>query len=267
MILSIIIPCYNHGSFLMEALNSIDDTKFNLSYEVIIVNDGSTEELTNRILNKLDRHKYKIIQQHNQGLAAARNNGILLAKGKYILPLDCDNRLHGNYLSKAINILNNDSSIDVLYGNPHFFGEYDGIRTEGLKLVGAFKFSKIIYSNYIDACAIFKKEIWIKAGGYDGNMPAMGHEDWEFWINIFFLGGKFYYLNELCFYYRILPNSMLTSNTVEKHNRNKEYIYHKYSSKIIEQLLINISELEYKDEYVKNNKIKTIAKLILGYEI
>ena len=67
--------------------------------------------------------------------------------------------------------------------------------------------------NYIDACAVFRKTVWEEVGGYDGNMPAMGNEDWEFWIHIFFKKGVFYYLDQPCFYYRVSSTSMRVSVT------------------------------------------------------
>ncbi len=267
IVLSIVIPCFNHGSFILETLNSIDEARCSIPYEIIIVNDGSTDSLTNQTLAKLDPTKYILLQQNNQGLASARNNGIALSRGKYILPLDSDNKVHPNYLDKSIEILKSNPSIDVLYGNPFYFGEIDEFRPDGLKVVGDFDFSKLVNANYIDACAIFKKEIWQKVGGYDKDMPVMGHEDWEFWIKIFLVNGTFYYLNDLCFYYRKLPNSMLVSKAIEIHELNKKYIYQKHNYLILEFLNKEIHQLKKLNFYLKKYKYRSIIKILLGMKL
>lgn len=257
--LSIIIPCYNHGIYLDEAISSVIQSQSIFDYEIIIVNDGSTDEHTLNVLNGLDRTKYKIIHQLNQGLAAARNNGISIAKGKYILPLDSDNKLHNNYLAKAIQILENDSSIDVVYGNPMFFGNESGVRR-----IGEVRTSEMIDCNRIDACAVFKKTIWQKAGGYDGSMPAMGNEDWEFWINIILNGGKLYYLDDICFYYRVVIDSMSVTTTRPSFEENKDYIYKKHYDTIIKYLLKELSTQENALKYIKEHKIKALCKIFVG---
>lgn len=96
--LSIIIPCFNHGKVIDEALNSVFEQSYN-DYEVIVINDGSTDGYTNEKLSELERKGVFVLHQPNQGLATARNNGIKLAKGEYILPLDSDNRLKKDCIS------------------------------------------------------------------------------------------------------------------------------------------------------------------------
>ncbi|WP_324671902.1 glycosyltransferase family A protein [Hymenobacter sp. GOD-10R] len=262
---SIVIPCYNHGAYLQEAIESIEKSSGGTSFEIIIVDDGSTEPSTLVTLQELKEKGYNLIRQNNQGLAAARNNGIAAAKANYILPLDSDNKVHSNYLTQAVDILDQDSSVDVVYGNPIFFGDSD--RGAGLRQVGEFSFIKMLDCNYIDACALYRKSLWEKVGGYDGKMAFMGHEDWEIWINMFLSGGKFHYLNKACFYYRVVANSMSASDSYEasKHIVNKEYIYGKHHSGIISYLLDIAKKYEFHNAYLENNKLKFIIKVALGY--
>jgi glycosyltransferase involved in cell wall biosynthesis len=258
MKVSIIIPCYNHGMYLEEAIKSVEQNADNLSYEIIIINDGSTEETTINTLNELQQKGYTIIHQENQGLAAARNNGIIASSGTYIIPLDSDNKLHKNYLTKAISILDKRPDIDIVYGRPMFFGNEDGLRE-----IGDFNFNKIIKDNYIDACAVFRRTIWSKTNGYDGKMPVMGHEDWEFWIHSFLVGARFFYLDKICFYYRVQPESMRISTTRFGFDANRKYIHNKHGIKIIEKLTLDHDRLAY----IKNNRLKSIIKLTLGFTI
>src|SRR5271156_2351481 len=89
---SVVIPCFNHGAFLPEAVASVINIKRN-DIELIVVDDGSTDERTGKEMDALVAQGINVVRQENKGLAAARNAGILLAKGEYILPLDADNRL------------------------------------------------------------------------------------------------------------------------------------------------------------------------------
>src|SRR5690606_31075725 len=102
-IVSIILPCYNQGTFLLESLNSLNKINYS-NKEIIIVNDGSTENLTNYIISELDPEKYTIINQENQGLAMARNKGIEISNGEFIIPLDADNLLGEEFINKCIQI-------------------------------------------------------------------------------------------------------------------------------------------------------------------
>jgi glycosyltransferase involved in cell wall biosynthesis len=101
---SIIIPCYNHGKYIMDAISSVEKIEDKNLYELIIINDGSTDEYTNTLLKELSDKGYYVIFQENKGLATSRNNAIAISKGEYILPLDADNKIRPEYIYKGINI-------------------------------------------------------------------------------------------------------------------------------------------------------------------
>ncbi len=172
-----------------------------------------------------------VIHQANLGLAAARNNGISIAKGKYIMPLDCDDKINGDFLLKAINILENDSRIDIVYGDHQFFGEQMHYMWNS-----KFDIVKILNGNYVCATALYRKSLWDALGGYDSAMPFMGCEDWEFWVAGFFKGANFFYLNELCFFYRALTASMSHNTSNEQLQANQEYILKKHAVDIFNYL-------------------------------
>jgi len=115
-LLSVIVPCYNYGHYLNEALESLYEQTFQ-NFEIIIVNDGSTEEATLKILERLEKKpKLKILHQQNQGLSATRNNGIKTARGKYICCLDADDKLEPTYFEKALALL--ESSPETAFVTP-----------------------------------------------------------------------------------------------------------------------------------------------------
>ncbi len=199
---SIIIPCFNQGNYLVDAIESIKVLE-GWPYEVIIVNDGSTDEFTNDYTRKLQREGYQVIFQENQGLSAARNAGIAKATAPYILPLDADNLVKTPYLKSAVDILDSDSSISVVYSDTLFFENETGIRQPG-----EFNLQRLMLFNYIDACGLIRRSALEKVGGYDTQLKH-GLEDWEMWLRLSFAGYKFYYLREIGYHYRVRSGSMI----------------------------------------------------------
>ncbi|MES1219191.1 MAG: glycosyltransferase family A protein [Bacteroidota bacterium] len=226
-LISVIIPCFNQGAFIKDALISLEQCDKNL-FEIIIVNDGSTDEFTNRYLKELSDGGIFVLFQENMGLARARNNGIKKATGKYILPLDSDNKIRPEYLTEGIDALEKDESVAVVYGNASYFGSKNGLLKPG-----KFNLQRLMLRNFIDACAVIRKSVIEEVGYYD-TMKFMGLEDWDLWLRIAFAGHKFYYVDKVLFDYRVSAKSMIKDLTgsVEKQNRIEEYFLAKYSDKL-----------------------------------
>lgn len=250
-ILSIIIPSYNAEATLETTLESVIEQNFQ-DWEAIIVNDGSidkTADIALKWLNKDQRFKYFFKQ--NGGLGKARNFGIKNSRGKFILPLDSDNQLLKDFTEDAMDVFEKDSEVGVVYGDAEYFGE-----KTGLWKVEEFNFEKMLSGNYIDACAVYRKELWDKLGGYDENMPHQGHEDWELWIAIGNMNIKFYHLNQTTFKYYVSNNSMIRSFTDEMLVLNQNYIVKKYAKLYFEYY----SRVVFKSNKTKKmflNKLKS----------
>ena len=219
--ISIVIPCYNHGAMLLETLASIEQVRIDSLAEVIIVNDGSTDPETRRIFAELDRQKYNIIDQENRGLGGARNAGVAMARGEFILPVDSDNRIRRAYLDQGLAILMKDAEVGVVYGDRELFGE----RT-GRSRVADFDWKSMVIDNQIDACALYRKSVWESVGGYDEKMPRMGFEDWDFWMRVALRGWKFFHLNEIAYDYRVRTGSMI-SDTLQYRYELVDHIFNK----------------------------------------
>lgn len=201
---SVIIPCFNHGEFLPEAVASVADMKRD-DVELIVVDDGSTDERTRKEIEALIAPGIKVLRQDNRGLAAARNAGILISQGRYILPLDADNHVRAGYIEHAIRILDRNPQVGVVYGD----AEYIGMRT-GPWHIGPFNRHRMLQWNYIDACAVYRRPVWEQNRGYDCSMPVQGLEDWDFWLGALEHGWQFEYVPEILFSYRVAKNSMIT---------------------------------------------------------
>lgn len=220
---SIVITCYNLGQYVKEAIDSIKEFPDSEVYEIILVNDGSTDVNTNNILEKIVLNDTSIVyvNQPNMGLAKARNNGIKKAKAEYIIPLDADNKVRPAFIAQTIHILDNNKDADVVHGNAQNFGNRNNIWQSK-----PFYLPEMLLNSYIDACAGFRKSTWEELGGYDENMPVMGFEDWDLWLRMANAGCHFEYVDEIFFDYRVRDNSML-ADAWSKRKILVDYIFNK----------------------------------------
>ncbi|MBF0560171.1 MAG: glycosyltransferase, partial [Nitrospirae bacterium] len=243
---SIVIPCYNHGHYLTEALASALSSDFD-DYEVIVVDDGSTDESTLCIIEELksrfsEKQNVIFISQENKGLAGARNNGIKASKGEYILPLDADNKIRPHYLKKAAALLDNNPDIGVVYAYAKYIGEKDGFWE-----FPAFDARRQLLGNYVEACSVFRRSVWEDCGGYDPNMGIMGYEDWDLWIGAMERGWKFHLIKEPLFEYRVVNGSMIGACNVPDNRRHLiKYICNKHRDLYIKNLEYVVAERDVK---------------------
>lgn len=201
--LSVVIPCFDHGEFLIEAAASAERS-IGEPYELIIVDDGSGQPRTLEVLAALENAGYFVVHQENRGLAAARNRGIELATGRYVLPLDADNRLRAE-ICEAMRVLEEDPRVGVVYGDRFEFG----LRSGEVRLA-PFDLDTLLAGNFIDACAVIRRRVWDECGGFDNAMPYQGWEDWDFWIAAAERGWRFHHLPRITFEYRVRPESMIS---------------------------------------------------------
>ncbi len=205
---SVIAPCYDDGLFLIEAVASVERHAPD-GCELLIINDGSKEPRTVEILEILRTAGYHVIDQQNQGLAAARNRGIKAARGQYVLPLDADNRLRPGFVEAAVEVMDGSQKVGVVFGDRWEFGA-----RSGLCKIDEFDIEKLLWRNYIDACTVLRKKLWSELGGYD---PAFSiWEDWELWLRAARRGWFFHRLDQVTFDYRVRPNSLVTRSEVRE---------------------------------------------------
>lgn len=197
---SVVIPCYNHGKFLGEAIGSVRAQEYP-DLDIIVVNDGSTDLQTLSVFDALDKDVV-LIEQSNKGLAAARNRGIQEAAGEFILPLDADDRIGPGFIQQAVAAMAKDHEVGIVYGQTELFGSKTGPWRKP-----DYAMPEMLFENMIVASALYRKSDWESVGGY---RPAMTHawEDWDFWLALINLGRKVVRLKDVTFYYRISEESM-----------------------------------------------------------
>ena len=242
---SIVVTCYNLGQYLQDLFGSIS-WAFNESFEVILIDDGSNEQATILEIKALEQNygSVRIVKQENMGLARARNKGVALANGKYIIPVDADNRLVKKGVYDALKFLEANEDYSVAYGNAKFFGNRTGLWQNQ-----DYNHKAMVLKNHIDACAIIRKCSLKEVGMYDVNMPVMGFEDWDLWLRMYLEGLKFKYIPEIFFEYRVREGSMLKENW-EKRDVIVDYIFNREKSVALKHL----RELAIENEYLKRTK-------------
>jgi glycosyltransferase involved in cell wall biosynthesis len=198
--ISVIIPCYNQGIYLRDAIRSVKMQSFS-DYEIIVINDGSSVEDSAIITEVCFFEEVVLHSIPNQGPSAARNYGISVSRGEYILPLDADDKIERTYLERSSQILDQNQDVGIVHCYTMQFGEKKG-RLD----LPPFNIQRMLLQNCIVNTALFRKSDWKKVGGYNPNMKN-GWEDWDFWLSLLSLEFKVYLIPEELFFYRIRPAS------------------------------------------------------------
>jgi glycosyltransferase involved in cell wall biosynthesis len=221
-LISVIIPCFNLGYYLNDALDSV--LKQTYSYwECVIIDNASNDNTKEVALQYMERDsRFRYIFQEVKGVSAARNKGVKNSIGKYILPLDADDKIAPSYLEKAIAIIEGNEDIKVVFCEAKQFGA----RSKKWKLP-TYTFRNLLIENCIFCTALFSRESYISANGYDENF-LIGFEDWDFWISLLSKGGKVVKIKEVLFFYRIRRNSRNNSLNIENQRKLRMQIFEKH---------------------------------------
>jgi len=179
--ISVIIPTYNRASVLPRAIDSVLSQSL-VATEIIIVDDGSTDETPNLIAKENSKVKY--IRQDNKGVSAARNLGIKNATSEWVCLLDSDDSWQADKLEKQVEALTNNPDYFICHTNETWFRN-GKILNQGKKHK---KLGGHIFQHCLPLCAIspssvmIKKTLFDNVGLFDENLPAC--EDYDMWLRI-----------------------------------------------------------------------------------
>ena len=229
--IAVIIPCYNQGKYIKETIKSLQDSTY-YNFSCIIVNDGSTDNSEEEILNAIkDDKRFDYIKTLNKGVGHARNLGIKLTESKYILCLDSDDKISPTYIEKAIKFLNEHNEFSIYYGEAKLFydnGDEFEWNLPPFNHKALLKGRNMIYSSHI-----FRRSDFNKTDGYDEYLG--GYEDWEFLIRLLDVCGEVHKTNETVFFYR---NHEDSRNHVANKKAKKLFSYiFKKNKKIYEKII------------------------------
>lgn len=202
--LTIIVPCYNYSAYVCEALDSIE-LQSKMPTEVIIINDGSTDNSKEVIEKYLAKHakspiKYRFIDKSNEGVIATKNLALTEVSTNYMMFLDADDMLDKNYVEKTLKTIRYDNS-DIVYTDMEMFGSISTVQKTR-------PFSKYLIRsvNFIHNSSLMRTEVFKQVGGYKQKM-SIGFEDWELYLSISEITDKFSYIPEPLLRYRRHDNA------------------------------------------------------------
>ena len=179
-LVSVIIPCYNHGHFVGEAIDSVCAQTY-LHYEIVVVDDGSTDR-TAEAVGRYPGVRY--VRQRNQGLPAARNRGIQESRGEYLVFLDADDRLLPDHLAISLEAFRSHPEAGWVCGNFRFLGSdptWQHVhRCERL----SDDFATLLSINFIAAVhtVVVKRAAVVAVGGF--NEQLLAYEDHDLFLRL-----------------------------------------------------------------------------------
>ena len=238
-LLSVIIPFYNMGEMVREAIESVKANK--LAMEIIVVNDGSTDPGSLDVLRALREEGIKVIDKKNEGLARARNDGARVAKGRYLAFLDADDKVGPKYYSRAIDVLR-------AYTNVYFVGAWVQYFEDSSKLWPSFTPQPpylLVHNPVNSSSLVYKTAAFLQAGLNDPRLEY-GLEDYDSVIGMMSQGYNGVVLPEVHFLYRVRKNSMFRKLNTTKLIHAYQFItgkhqsyFSKYSTGVINLLNAN----------------------------
>jgi glycosyltransferase involved in cell wall biosynthesis len=155
-LVSIVIPCYNYGRFLGEAIDSALNQTYR-SVEVIVVDDGSTDDTAVVAAD----YPVRLVSQSNSGVCTAINAGVRVSGGEFVMRLDADDRLVPTYIEETLAALRPDARAHFAYTEVSYFGAE---------------------RNYVHGSALMRRRSFDLVGGYDSRLAAARCEDWGLWL-------------------------------------------------------------------------------------
>lgn len=172
----VVIPCFNDGPLLREALASIVEPG---PVEIIVVDDDSTDPETQGVLDDLARAGVGVLRHSaNRGVSEARNTGFKSTRAEYVFPLDSDDLAVSGALARMVDTLDAAPDAVVCYGDYLEFGTHELVRPVPPR-IDAYR---VAYVNEYPVSALFRRRLFDEVKGW--NRPHRGYEDWNLWMTI-----------------------------------------------------------------------------------
>jgi glycosyltransferase involved in cell wall biosynthesis len=253
-LVSVVIPCYNNGQYLNETIQSVLNQTYH-EFEIIIIDDGSTDASTKQFLSQLNHSKIHVFFKENEGVSIARNFGISHSKGEYILPLDADDLIANDYLKNGIKVFDQDPLVKLVSCNVEFFGY-----RKGKMIFPNYSFERLLARNLFVVASMFRRKDFNETAGFNPNMRE-GFEDWDFWISLLKTGGSVYRLEKSCFFYRI--NKKSRNNLLKEKNfsRLKRQIYENHKDLYQQYYIDPTQSFEY--DLIKDSMEYKVGSFLL----
>lgn len=217
--LSIIIPLYNTPLvYLKECLESIVKANLRYTFEIIIVNDGSTNQEITDFLKEYKNPHTTIIHKENTGVSDSRNIGMERSRGQFVICLDSDDKILPA-INEALDYLRENKEYSALFCDVQFFGDSDYYYKKG----EFSKFQLLYISNMLTpSSTLFRREI---AAAVQFNKDLSYSEDKDFFYRAVHKGFQFkYFPKTFCFYRKIYNNQSLSQKNIAMRDEVENFI-------------------------------------------
>lgn len=206
---SVIIPAYNCEKFISITIDSVLSQTY-ADFELIVVDDGSTDN-TGSIINSINDRRVRYYYQPNSGLPAkARNAGVKFSKGEYIALLDADDIWMPEKIERQMAILELDPKIALISTNAFLILENTKTRTPFVEDVKTGYFNNRNFfprNKVVLSSALINKSVYYKVGGFRELLDLKAIEDYDLWLRIY-SSHPCYYLDDHLVYYRSCAASL-----------------------------------------------------------
>lgn len=209
--ISVIIPCYKQAHFLAETIESVL-AQSHKAHEIIVVNDGSPDNAS----EVAKSYPVILVEKKNGGLASARNAGIAVATGEYIMCLDSDDLLRPDALKEHLELANEHTVVTC--GLMWFGAETGTFRPQGAS------FDTLIQTNSVYCNSVYPRKAWEKVKYDESDTMRLGLEDWLFFIELAKEGYEFKTSDYIALLYRKHTNNMTKTTTHPNWNKICDYM-------------------------------------------
>jgi glycosyltransferase involved in cell wall biosynthesis len=202
-IVSVVIPCYDQAQVLPDAVQSVIAQTFS-DWEVIVVDDGSPDDtalVAQTLMAAHPSRRIRLLSRSNGGVSSARNAGIAISSGRYVLPLDADDTIAPEMLAMTVTALETNPNVTIAYTDYEKFG-----MEQGQVQAPEFDAALVPTINQFSYCSLFRRRAWLEVGGYNPNMSS-GYEDWDFWVGCVKAGFSAMRVRGVGFRYRVRSGS------------------------------------------------------------
>lgn len=231
---AVVVPCFNHGRFVGEAVRSALAQR-GACVECVVVDDGSTDEATHAALDRLAGEGIRVIRQENRGLPAARNAGVRATATAFFVPLDADDTLEPDFVARLLPRLRADSSLGYAYCHARYFGA-----SHGEWRCPPYDPLRLLVDNLSAATALIRRQAFDEVGGYSADL-VHGFEDWDFWVALLAAGYHGVCVPEPLFNYRQHASGSMLTRTQQHRQEMLERLIGRHRRLFEQALTLSLS--------------------------
>ncbi len=212
---AVVIPCYNDGAVVAEAVGSIQERE---PVEVVVVDDGSDDPATIDVLARLEAAGTRVVRRDNGGLAVARATGLEATRAPLVYPLDADDLLDPGALRALADTLERHPEAGFAWGDYTLFGDYDG----SYRAPSRWLPWTLTYVNPYPVSSMFRRSALEQAGDWRGApgaqlVGAHGYEDWDLWLRLVRCGVEGVYAGRSVYRRRLHGGGRLLAHARRRH--------------------------------------------------